>query len=394
MEKKISILYIGSSADAINVLSEHPGISLTHAEDAMAATNFLKSFHKPEAVLCELHFPGGDGFEIFKFLRSDSSFKYVVFILICQEFKEDIFKKAFKQRMDDFFVMPLTNINGLVKRISYLVNFLHIETEVEPYHMPLIKRLFDIVSASAALILLSPILLLVIIAIRIESKGKVYYISKRRGRGLDTFNFYKLRSMRVGADAELSKLAKSKNQYSTSQQPAQIDFSQPCPECSKRTDGTTCSEIRYIGLHKICDYWYTIQKAQVDGSKAKFVKISNDPRVTKVGKFIRNTSIDELPQLINVIKGDMSIVGNRPLPVYEADLLTKGISAKRALAPAGITGLWQVELRGKGGVMSESEREDLDNQYADHFSGKKYSFFYDLKLILRTAKALFQKDSV
>ena len=116
--------------------------------------------------------------------------------------------------------------------------------------------------------------------------------------------------------------------------------------------------------------------------------------MTKVGKFIRNTSIDELPQLINVIKGDMSIVGNRPLPVYEGNLLTKGLIMKRFGAPAGITGLWQVELRGRGGVMSESEREDLDNQYADHFTGNNYSFWYDLKLILRTARALFQKDSV
>ena len=144
----------------------------------------------------------------------------------------------------------------------------------------------------------------------------------------------------------------------------------------------------------ICSYWFSYQNKALKESKVKFVKISNDPRVTKVGKFIRNTSIDELPQLINVIKGDMSIVGNRPLPVYEADLLTKGVSAKRALAPAGITGLWQVELRGKGGVMSEAEREKLDNDYADHFTGKNYHFRYDFKLILRTFRALFQKDSV
>ena len=129
-------------------------------------------------------------------------------------------------------------------------------------------------------------------------------------------------------------------------------------------------------------------------TKSAFIKISDDPRITRVGKFIRNTSIDELPQLINVIKGDMSIVGNRPLPVYEAELLTRGALSKRFLAPAGITGLWQVELRGKGGVMSEEERMRLDNEYADHFIGDNYSFWYDLKLILRTVPALFQKDTV
>jgi len=113
-----------------------------------------------------------------------------------------------------------------------------------------------------------------------------------------------------------------------------------------------------------------------------------------VGKFIRNTSIDELPQLINVLKGDMSIVGNRPLPVYEAELLTIEKMSKRFLAPAGITGLWQVELRGKGGDMSEDERKRLDNEYADHFAGDNYSFWYDIGLILRTIPALLQKDTV
>jgi lipopolysaccharide/colanic/teichoic acid biosynthesis glycosyltransferase len=96
-----------------------------------------------------------------------------------------------------------------------------------------------------------------------------------------------------------------------------------------------------------------------------------------------------------VIKGDMSIVGNRPLPmVDEASKLTKDTMAKRFLAPAGITGLWQVELRSKKGKMSEKERNRLDNEYSDHFEGNNYSFWYDLKLILRTVPALFQKDTV
>jgi len=90
----------------------------------------------------------------------------------------------------------------------------------------------------------------------------------------------------------------------------------------------------------------------------------------------------------------MSIVGNRPLPVYEAELLTEDTMSKRFLAPAGITGLWQVELRGQGGVMSEAERMKLDNEYADHFKGNNFSIWYDIKLILRTIPALLQKDAV
>jgi lipopolysaccharide/colanic/teichoic acid biosynthesis glycosyltransferase len=82
------------------------------------------------------------------------------------------------------------------------------------------------------------------------------------------------------------------------------------------------------------------------------------------------------------------------LPVYEAEQLTLGLISKRFLAPAGITGLWQVELRGNGGVMSEDERKRLDNLYAENFVNGNYSFWYDMKLILRTVPALFQKDTV
>jgi lipopolysaccharide/colanic/teichoic acid biosynthesis glycosyltransferase len=258
--------------------------------------------------------------------------------------------------------------------------------------MPLSKRIFDIVVASAILLVASPFLLIVIIAIRLESKGKIYFISKRVGRKV--FDFYKLRSMRTGAEDELKKLAKEKNQYNSSIQQVEIDFSAPCPRCSKLPDGQNCSAILHIDSHQICDYWYNLQKKDVASKKSAFVKIVDDPRVTRVGKFIRKTSIDELPQLINVIKGDMSIVGNRPLPVYEAEILTQDSLSKRFLAPAGITGLWQVELRGKGGNMSEEERKRLDNEYADHFKDGKYSFWYDIGLILRTIPAMFQKSAV
>ncbi|PIV94508.1 MAG: response regulator receiver protein, partial [Flavobacteriaceae bacterium CG17_big_fil_post_rev_8_21_14_2_50_33_15] len=82
------------------------------------------------------------------------------------------------------------------------------------------------------------------------------------------------------------------------------------------------------------------------------------------------------------------------LPVYEAEMITADDLSKRFLAPPGITGLWQVELRGKGGKMSEEERMRLDNEYADHFKGDNYSFWYDMKLILRTIPALLQSDTV
>ena len=158
-----------------------------------------------------------------------------------------------------------------------------------------------------------------------------------------------------------------------------------CSECAKLSDGKFCSPVVYLDKDRICERMAIKRKK----AKKAFLKIHNDPRITKVGNFIRNTSIDELPQLINVLKGDMSIVGNRPLPVNEANAITTSIWARRFKASAGLTGLWQVELRGQGGIMSEEERFKLDNKYAEN-----NSFFGDIKLILRTFPALFQKEKV
>ncbi len=393
------ILYIGSSSDNIGHIKEKSGISLTIAENSLQAVNFLKSGGNTEAILCETAVPGGDGFLIHDWIRERKNFNGIPFILISPEFREEQLKNAFARRIDDYFVEPLPPADDLINRLNFLSQFrMKSEDSIsgavkQPvYRMPVSKRLFDIAVASGAMLVLSPVILLIMLAIRLESKGSVYYVSKRVGR--KTFDFYKLRSMRQGSDAELNKLAKEKNQYKSQATQSVVDFYAPCPKCSALNDGETCSPILHIDNHNICDYWYTTQKREVAKTKSAFVKIVDDPRITRVGKIIRNTSIDELPQLINVLKGDMSIVGNRPLPVYEAELLTIDAMSKRFLAPAGITGLWQVELRGRGGNMSEDERKRLDNEYADHFTGNKYSFWYDMKLILRTFPALFQKDTV
>jgi lipopolysaccharide/colanic/teichoic acid biosynthesis glycosyltransferase len=103
---------------------------------------------------------------------------------------------------------------------------------------------------------------------------------------------------------------------------------------------------------------------------------------------LRNSSLDEIPQLFNVLKGDMSLVGNRPLPLYEARTLTTDLTVERFNAPAGITGLWQISKRGNK-EMSVAERIALDIQYAHD-----YSFTHDLKIILKTPMALIQKYNV
>lgn len=396
---KPNILYIGCSWLNTEQLKAAQAIQLTLVENTQDAIRQLSSPNPVDAILCEYNLRGGDGFKVFEWVREKPRFKEVPFLLVSDEFREDLFKLSFKMAMDDYFVTPLPTPEKLLSRIEFLREHRRKgpDTTENPnedfaYKMPLSKRIFDVLTASFAILALSPIMLLIMLAIRLESPGKVYYISKRVGRR--PFDFYKLRSMRTGADAELNKLAKEKNQYVAEANKTEIDFSLPCPRCAALKEGKTCSPLLHIHDNDICDYWYNVQRKEVEKSKSAFIKIVDDPRITKVGKFIRNTSIDELPQLINVLKGDMSIVGNRPLPVYEAEVLTKGDMSKRFLAPAGITGLWQVELRGRGGEMSEDERKRLDNEYADHFVGGSYSFWYDVKLILRTIPALFQKDTV
>ncbi len=131
--------------------------------------------------------------------------------------------------------------------------------------------------------------------------------------------------------------------------------------------------------------WMKIKAANAAPS---FLKIKNDPRITKVGRFIRSTSLDELPQFVNVLRGDMSVVGNRPLPLYEAVELITDKWAGRFLAPAGITGLWQVKQRGRANI-SENDRKQLDIDYA-----LNAGIVMDLMIIFKTFPALIQRENV
>ncbi len=399
MERCINILYIGNAPEYFDPLKQKEKLSLTILENNLLAVNYLNSSKQPDAIICDYHLTGQNGLHLFDWIRQRTIYNGIPFILLAKDFSAEVFKSAFVKKVDDFFVTSDGLPDDFIARVKFLCGFRKGSGPALPagrssvaYRMPLSKRIFDIAVASFALLLASPLLLLVILAIRLESKGKVYYIAKRVGR--KTFDFYKLRSMRTGSDDLLKKLAKEKNQYNKSTVKEEGILNKPCPRCLQLPEGQTCSPVMYIDTHEVCDYWYNVQKNESARNNSTFVKIVDDPRITRVGKFIRNTSIDELPQLINVLKGDMSIVGNRPLPVYEAELLTVDTLSKRFLAPAGITGLWQVELRGKGGNMSEEERKRLDNEYADHFEGNNFSFWYDIKLILRTIPALLQKGSV
>ncbi len=394
--QKISVLYIGGYPGFLEQLKQYPELfEVLIAENGLIAMGQLKEREEIAAVISEVYLPGMNGIDIASMLKAKNIHATTPFILVSPEIDPKIRERAFAARISDYYEGELS-AEKLFQRIHYLTmmnEYFKISRdsneETREYKIPWNKRLFDIVVSLGALLVLSPLLILVAIAIRLESKGKVFYMSKRVGTGYRIFDFYKLRSMRVGADAALKDL-KHLNQYSAAgSQKETVAEPTPseCPRCALLPEGETCSQVLYTEGRKICEYWYFESKKEK--ATSTFIKIKDDPRVTKVGKFIRNTSIDELPQLINVLKGDMSIVGNRPLPLYEAEMLTSDDWSERFMGPAGITGLWQVEKRGKKGEMSEEERKALDNQYA-----RTYSFWGDIKLILKTIPALFQKENV
>lgn len=251
---------------------------------------------------------------------------------------------------------------------------------IKLFKLPIWKRCFDIVFSLSALFFLLPLLLITALAIRLESKGTVIYKSKRVGSNYKIFNFLKFRSMYTDAEKQLKEF-NSLNQYQVeepdhSNQQFAFDSTEIDNQTFLVSDDFVISEQEYI-----------TRKAKE--RKNAFVKLENDPRITRMGHILRKYSIDELPQFINILKGDMSVVGNRPLPLYEAELLTSDEYIDRFMAPAGLTGLWQVEKRGDAGTMSAEERKQLDIKYA-----KTFSFGADIKIILKTVTAFVQKEDV
>jgi len=300
----------------------------------------------PDAILIN---PESIGDEISQ-LKEISQKKAIPLILHTSKYDQAVKGLAFRIAADDYHYGTISPV--FFKRLDFIkkLKAYKIERGNRPYAIrhaepvPQIelwsmKRAFDILVSATALLILLPVCIILAIIIRLESRGPIFYISKRAGTGYKIFNFFKFRTMREGADAELSTLAHL-NQYT-----------------ENSSDGV-------------------------------FFKIKDDPRITKFGQFLRNSSLDEIPQLFNVLRGDMSLVGNRPLPLYEAEKLTKDQIAWRFLAPAGITGLWQITKRGKDN-MSPDERIALDMEYA-----MKNSFWLDMKILLSTFPALLQKEKV
>jgi lipopolysaccharide/colanic/teichoic acid biosynthesis glycosyltransferase/CheY-like chemotaxis protein len=320
--------------------------TLQELEDYLGDQSILSV---PDIIIVEADIEG-KCFELVDRLRHNFLMNGLIIVMLSTRNDKMQVQKAMQMKLHDFYTYPFAT-SDLRERLNFLVKFklikprlLELSKEVDiTYKMPFGKRFLDLFIAGGMFICLLPVMAIVAIAIKLDSKGPIFYKSKRVGTGYKVFDFYKFRSMRTDADQLLAQMAVTNNQYA----------------------------------------------AEEEGAlKSAFVKIKNDPRITKLGSFLRSSSLDELPQLFNIIKGDMSVVGNRPLPVYEAEMLTSNEWSLRFLGPAGLTGLWQISKRGKED-MSERERKKLDNFYA-----QKYSLWLDLKIIIGTVPALFQKEKV
>ena len=194
------------------------------------------------------------------------------------------------------------------------------------------KRSVDLIGSIFGILLFSPVFIVIPILIKLTSKGPVLFRQERAGKGGKTFSFLKFRSMYVNNDATIHK-----------------DF--------------------------VTDFIKGNIKESADGQKPVF-KIQNDPRITPIGRFLRKTSLDEIPQFINVLMGDMSLVGPRPSIPYEVEQYDLWHRRRVLEVKPGITGLWQVEGRSS---LTFDNMVRLDLQYI-----KRCSFFLDMKLLIKT----------
>ena len=400
----IGVVYLGNNPQTEEKLKFLPGrqVKLTKNYKEAASACASRGFNEHFIIFYDKGMPSEDVTAI-TYLHKNCKNIYIILLTdsMTEEERLTFQKCGINDTLDsDASVTDLSKkLQFICDRESMLFDNQLSKQKILRFQIPIWKRLFDIFVSLFAIILLSPILIITAIAIKIEDpKGPVLFKSKRVGTNYTVFDFLKFRSMYTDAEKRLKELSKSNNQYAGQQTDEQKGtITSPLGNVAEQQmiDMGVESEMM-IGDEEVMLVGDDFVVAESDFNKQKeddinnaFVKIENDPRVTKVGRFIRKWSIDELPQLFNILRGDMSVVGNRPLPLYEAEKLTVDSSIDRFMAPAGLTGLWQVEERGKGGAMSAEERKQLDILY-----GQTYNFMLDMKIILRTFFAFKQDENV
>ena len=262
---------------------------------------------------------------------------------VCAEYEIDRVIVGFPNTSDAIALEALRRLQGQVP-VSEIPRYFELHnwrSEAEELHgltlmhLPtaslgpsarIMKRFMDVTLATTALLCASPVLLIIAAAIKLDSPGPVFFRQERIGRAGKPFRIFKFRSMTADAWQQRNTVA---------------------------------------------------QLNEVDGP---LFKMENDPRVTRVGAFIRKTSLDELPQLINVVRGEMALVGPRPLPTEESDRID-GAALSRLDVKPGITGLWQ--------VCGRSDLTYADLQHLDSVYVRSWSLRWDLRIMAQTPQVVF-----
>ena len=210
-----------------------------------------------------------------------------------------------------------------------------VETTIPPtsFYTRFGKRFLDILVVILIAPIVLPLVLLCALAIRADG-GPAFFLQKRLGRGGRVFPIVKLRTMCVGAEARLQ------------------DYIDTNPDARRE--------------------WEINQK------------LKTDPRITRIGRFLRSTSLDELPQFLNVVAGDMRIIGPRPFPFYHLAAMDQGFRVRRSSVMPGVTGLWQISERSEADV---ERQQRLDEYYLDH-----RSVWFDVEILFGTMLAVFRRN--
>ena len=208
------------------------------------------------------------------------------------------------------------------------IPLLSLEPVAQDEGLLILKRIIDLALTIPATLCLLPFMAIIAIAIKLDSKGPVFFIQERVGHKKRTFPLIKFRTMTDGADKKMD-------------------------------------EIEHL-----------------NEAEGPIFKIANDPRITKLGKLLRKTSMDELPQLFNIIRGEMSLVGPRPMSIRDVDLFDQGIQRKRFSVKSGLTGLWQISGRSN---LPFSKWIELDLQYIEN-----WTLSLDLKILFKTVPVVLR----
>jgi lipopolysaccharide/colanic/teichoic acid biosynthesis glycosyltransferase len=355
IQKKLNFFYIGKRTHVIDSLisSFANGYAAESPEQARGMLRKLinNTSYAPDVIIAEAGLGHISLLLFSQFLSTHKQLKTIPLILEGSSLNDaEVHFFRSERFVDDIISLKDLGADKLVRKVKFwkkVKERINVAQQPVNEDVPSVqnspaefsKRVFDIVVSSILMIVLSPVFLLLMLAIKLESKGPVFYISKRAGRGYRIFNFYKFRTMVTEANDKIQ------------------DFS-------------------HLNLYN-----------PLKENGPVFIKIDNDPRITRIGAFLRKCSLDELPQLWNVFIGDMSLVGNRPLPLYEAATLTTDEWAKRFMAPAGMTGLWQIKKKSRNKMTAE-ERISLDINYADNSN-----FLFDLWIMANTPSAVIQRTN-